>query len=62
MEMHRAKVMAKMDEHIEFATYDELRKSLEALTQGMQLLGGKPTANIAIAADMRHRIDELIAE
>ena len=49
MEMHRAKIMAKMDEHIEFATYDELRKSLEALTHGIQLLGGKPTSNIAIA-------------
>ena len=60
MEMHRAKIMAKMDEHIEFATYDELRKSLESLTHGIQLLGGKPTQNIAIAADVRLRIDELI--
>jgi hypothetical protein len=62
MEWHRQKVMAKMDEHLEFATYDELRKSLEALTHGIQLLGGKPTQNIAIAADVRHRIDELIEE
>ena len=48
--------MAKMDEHIEFATYDELRKSLEALTNGIQLLGGKPTANIAIGIEVRQRI------
>ena len=60
MEMHRAKIMAKMDQHIEFATYDELRKSLEALTHGIQLLGGKPTANIAIGVAVRRRIDELI--
>ena len=53
MEMHRAKIMAKMDQHIEFATYDELRKSLEALTNGIQLLGGKATANVAIAVEVR---------
>jgi hypothetical protein len=62
MEMHRAKVMAKMDQHIEFATYDELRKALEALTHGIQLLGGKPTANIAIAIEHRQRIDALIED
>jgi hypothetical protein len=62
MEVHRQKVMAKMDEHLEFATYDELRKSLEALTNGIQLLGGKPTQNIAISAEVRHRIDTLIED
>jgi hypothetical protein len=60
MEIHRQKVMAKMDEHLEYATYDELRKSLASLTDAIQLLGGKPTANIAISAEVRHRIDELI--
>lgn len=62
MELHRQKVMAKMDEHLEFATYDELRKSLASLTEGIQLLGGKPTQHIAIAVEMRHRIDELIED
>ncbi len=51
-----------MDETIGTASYDELRKSLEGLTHGIQLLGGKPTANIAIAADVRHRINQLIEE
>ncbi|ABE61213.1 hypothetical protein Nham_0317 [Nitrobacter hamburgensis X14] len=62
MEIHRQKVMAKMDEHLEYATYDELRKSLASLTEAIQLLGGKPTANIAISAEVRHRIDELIED
>lgn len=62
MEIHRQKVMAKMDEHLEYATYDELRKSLSSLTDGIQLLGGKPTANIAISAKVRHRIDTLIED
>jgi hypothetical protein len=62
MELHRQKVMSKMDEHLEYATYDELRKSLSSLTEGIQLLGGKPTANIAISAEVRHRIDELIED
>jgi len=39
-----------------------LRKSLEALTNGILLLGGKPTANIAIAAEVRHRINQMIEE
>ena len=60
MKMHRAKVQAKMDQLIGNASYDELRKSLEALTHGIQLLGGKPTANIAIAVEHRQRIDQLI--
>lgn len=51
-----------MDEHLEYATYDELRKSLSSLTEGIQLLGGKPTANIAISAELRHRIDTLIED
>jgi hypothetical protein len=62
MELHRQKIMAKMDEHLEFATYDELRKALASLTEGIQLLGGKPTANIAISAEVRHRIDTLIEQ
>lgn len=62
MELHRQKVMAKMDENLEYATYDELRKSLEALTHGIQLLGGKPTHNIAILAEHRLRIDHLIED
>jgi hypothetical protein len=62
MELHRQKVMAKMDEHLEYATYDELRESLASLTDGIQLLGGKPTANIAISAEVRHRIDQLIED
>jgi hypothetical protein len=32
------------------------------LTHAIQLLGGKPTQNIAIAADVRRRIDELIED
>ena len=60
MELHRQKVMSKMDEHLEYATYDELRKSLAGLTEGIQLLGGKPTMNIAISAEVRHRINEMI--
>lgn len=60
MERHRMMVMNQMDLKIDDATYDELRKSLHVLTHNIQLLGGKPTANIAIAADMRHRIDEII--
>jgi hypothetical protein len=39
--------------------HDELRKSLEALTDGIQVLGGKPTASIAIAAEVRHRIERI---
>lgn len=62
MELHRQKVMAKMDEHLEYATYDELRKALASLTEGIQLLGGKPTANILIGVDVRHRIDQLIED
>jgi hypothetical protein len=62
MEVHRQKVMAKMDENLEYATYDELRKSLEGLTEGIQLLGGKPTQNIAIGVEVRHRIDRLIED
>jgi hypothetical protein len=60
MELHRAKVQERMDEKIGTASYDELRKAMEGLTQGIQLLGGKPTYNIAIGIEMRHRIDELI--
>jgi hypothetical protein len=62
MELHRQKVMAKMDEHLEYATYDELRKALASLTEGIQLLGGKPTQHIAIGIDVRHRIDQLIED
>jgi hypothetical protein len=62
MGMHRTKIMAMMDEHIVFATYDELRKSLEAPTHGIQLLGGKPNANIAIAVEHRQHIDALIED
>jgi hypothetical protein len=62
MELHRAKVQALMDAKIGSASYDELRKSLEALTNGIQLLGGKPTVNIAISAEVRHKIDRLIED
>ena len=34
-------VQARMDQMISTANHDELRKSLEALTDGIQLLGGK---------------------
>ena len=47
---------------IDDATYVGVRKSLEALTYNIQLLGGKPTADIAIAAEVRHPIDEMIEE
>jgi hypothetical protein len=60
IESHRAKVQARMDAKICDASHDELRKSLEGLTHGVQLLGGNPTANIAIAADVRHRLDQFI--
>jgi hypothetical protein len=50
---------ARMDQMISTANHDELRNSLEALTDGTQLLGGKPTANIAIAAEVRHRIERI---
>lgn len=62
MEMHRAKVQERMDQKIGTASYDELRKALEGLTNGIQLLGGKPTQNIAISAEVRHRIDTLIED
>jgi hypothetical protein len=59
---HRMMVMDEMDVKIDDATYDELRKSLEALTNGIQLLGGKPSANITIAVEHRQRIDRLIED
>jgi len=62
MEMHRAKIMAKMGPALEFANYDELRKALEALTNGIQLLGGKPPANIAIGVEIRERIGRMIED
>ncbi|HEY1747822.1 MAG TPA: hypothetical protein VGG11_13805 [Xanthobacteraceae bacterium] len=62
MERHRMMVMDQMDLKLDDATYDELRKSMEAMTHAIQLLGGKPTHNIAIAAEVRHRIDELFED
>ncbi|WP_131867091.1 MULTISPECIES: hypothetical protein [unclassified Bradyrhizobium] len=62
MKKHRMAVQAQMDLKIDDATYDELRKSMDTLTYNIQLLGGKPTANIAISAEVRHRIDALIED
>jgi hypothetical protein len=62
MERHRMMIMDQMDLKIDDATYDELRKSIDSFTHNIQLLGGKPTANIAISAEVRHRIDTLIED
>jgi hypothetical protein len=62
MEQHRQAVQEKMTNLIGTATYDELRKALDSLTHNIQLLGGKPTQHIAIAAEVRHKIDLLIED
>jgi hypothetical protein len=62
MEVHRARVQAEMEKKVGRASYKDLTCALEVLTHGIQLLGGKPTANIAIAVEHRQRIDQLIED
>ena len=51
-----------MEKKIDLAHYEDLARALNILTHNIQLLGGKPTQNIAISADVRARLDELIDE
>lgn len=62
MEKHRTKVMKMMDEKMAKASYAELSRSFDTVTHYHQLLRGRPTANIALAAEVRHRIDHLIED
>lgn len=60
MELHRVRIMCAMDEKVGGATYAELARALDVLTRNHQLLGGKPTHNLAISAVDRSRLDALI--
>lgn len=62
MEEHRVRIQVAMDKKVDEAGYEHLTRAMDILTSNMQLLGGKPTANIAIAADVRSRIDQLIED
>lgn len=62
MEEHRVRIQVAMDRQVDKARYEDLSRALGILTHNIQLLGGKPTANIAIAADVRIRIEQLIEE
>lgn len=60
MEMHRAQIMAQMDEKIGKADYAELTRALDVLTKNHQLLGGKPTQNLSLSSDDRTMLDALL--
>lgn len=62
MKSHRERVMERLETQIETAQYSDLVRSLDVLTHNIQLLGGKPTANIAISADVRAHLDQLIED
>jgi hypothetical protein len=62
MEKHRLRVQERMEKTIEMAEYKDLVKALDTLNYNIQLLGGRPTHNIAISADVRMRMEALIDE
>lgn len=62
LENHRRKIQEHMDEKVSIATYAELTRSLDVSSHYIQLLGGKPTHNIAISAEMRLRWDNALSE
>ena len=60
MEAHRQRVMERLEAKVDDAGYADLVRSLDVLTHNIQLLGGKPTANVALSAEVRAAIDHLI--
>lgn len=62
MEEHRKKVQDRMAATVDKAEYKDLVRALDTLTYNIQLLGGKPTANLALTAEDRKRLDALIED
>jgi len=62
MEAHRERVMDLLIEKVDAAAYPDLVRSLDVLTYNIQLLGGRPTQNIAISAEVRARLDALVED
>jgi hypothetical protein len=62
MEDHRLKVQEHMAGKVDSASYAELTRSLDVLTHNLQLLGGKPTANLQLSTEDRARLDNLIED
>lgn len=62
MEAHRHKVQERMADTIGRAEYSDLVRAFDTMTYNIQLLGGKPTANIQLSAEDRTRLDNLIED
>jgi hypothetical protein len=60
MEDHRARIQEQMAAKVGSAQYADLVRALDVTTRNIQLLGGKPTANIQLSAEDRARLDNLI--
>jgi hypothetical protein len=60
LEAHRDRVLTKMEDGVEQATYGELVRSLDITIRNARLLGGKSTHNLSLMAEHRHRLDELL--
>ena len=62
MEAHRASVQREMEKKVGKASYKDLTRAFEVLTHATQLLGGKPTQNIALSAEHRLKLEALIED
>jgi hypothetical protein len=62
LEMHRAQIMARMDEKIGTADYGELVRALDTVTKNHQLLGGKATQRFDLPDEDRRRIEGMLDE
>lgn len=60
MTEHREEVMKKMRTKIGGASYSDLVRSLDVLTHNIQLLGGKPTENLALSPQRRAQLEALV--
>lgn len=62
MEDHRAKVLERMKSKVLTADYGDLVRGLDVLTKNIQLLGGKPTANLTLTDERRAELEALTSE
>lgn len=59
MQAHREKVLDQMEAKVATAGYGDLVRSLDVTTKNVQLLGGRPTQNVAMIAEVRMKLDAL---
>lgn len=62
MEAHRERILERMEVAVQTADYGDLVRGLDVTTKNIQLLTGGATHNIALRADVRHRIDALLED